>query len=43
MLSGAAFGGARIEENLAVTPDGHRILGKPRPRTVEEIEAVRRG
>jgi len=39
----ADFGGARIEENLAVTPDGHRILGKPRPRTVEEIEAVRRG
>jgi Xaa-Pro aminopeptidase len=37
------FGGARIEENLVVTPDGHRILGKPRPRTVEEIEAVRRG
>jgi Xaa-Pro aminopeptidase len=39
----ADFGGARIEENLVVTPDGHRILGKPRPRTVEEIEAVRRG
>ena len=39
----ADFGGARIEENLVVTADGHRILGKPRPRTVEEIEAVRRG
>ena len=39
----ADFGGARIEENLVVTPDGHRILGKPRPRTVEEVEAVRRG
>lgn len=39
----ADFGGARIEENLVVTDDGHRILGKPRPRTVEEIEAVRRG
>jgi len=38
----ADFGGARIEENLLVTPDGHRILGKPRPRTVEEVEAVRR-
>jgi Xaa-Pro aminopeptidase len=37
------FGGARIEENLLVTPDGHRILGRPRPRTVEEIETVRRG
>jgi Xaa-Pro aminopeptidase len=39
----ADFGGARIEENLLVTPDGHRILGKPRPRTVEEIESIRRG
>jgi Xaa-Pro aminopeptidase len=39
----ADFGGARIEENLLVTADGHRILGKPRPRTVEEIEAIRRG
>jgi len=38
----ADFGGARIEENLLVTPDGHRILGKPRPRTIEEVEAVRR-
>ena len=34
--------GARIEENLLVTHEGHRILGKPRPRTVEEVEAVRR-
>ena len=39
----ADFGGARIEENLLVTPDGHRILGKARPRTVEEIESIRRG
>ena len=39
----ADFGGARIEENLLVTTDGHRILGKPRPRTVEEIESIRRG
>jgi Xaa-Pro aminopeptidase len=39
----ADFGGARIEENLLVTPDGHRILGKPRPRTIEEVEAIRKG
>jgi Xaa-Pro aminopeptidase len=39
----ADFGGARIEENLLVTPDGHRILGKPRPRTIAEVEAIRRG
>ncbi len=35
------FGGIRIEEDLLVTPEGHRILGKPRPRTVEEVEALR--
>ena len=23
--------------------DGHRILGKPRPRTIDEVEAIRRG
>ena len=39
----AGFGGARIEENLLVTADGHRILGKPRPRTIDEVEAIRRG
>jgi Xaa-Pro aminopeptidase len=37
------FGGIRIEENLVVTPDGHRILGKSRPRTVAEVEAIRQG
>jgi Xaa-Pro aminopeptidase len=37
----ADFGGARIEEDLLVTPDGHRILGKPRPRTIPEVEAAR--
>jgi Xaa-Pro aminopeptidase len=39
----ADFGGARIEEDLLVTADGHRILGKSRPRTIAEVEAVRRG
>ena len=37
----AGFGGIRIEEDVLVTPDGHRILGKWRPRTPEEIAAVR--
>jgi len=37
------FGGVRIEENVLVTPDGCRILGKWRPRTIEEIETVRAG
>jgi len=36
-------GGMRIEENLAVGSDGARILGKFRPRTIEEVEAVRKG
>ena len=36
------FGGIRIEENVTVTEDGHRILGKRRPRTISEVEqAVR--
>ena len=35
------LGGIRIEENVLVTQDGHRILGKWRPRTVEEVEKVR--
>jgi Xaa-Pro aminopeptidase len=39
----ADFGGVRIEEDLLVTADGHRILGKPRPRTIAEVEAIRRG
>jgi len=37
----ADFGGARIEEDLLVTADGHRILGKRRPRTVSEVENAR--
>jgi Xaa-Pro aminopeptidase len=35
------FGGIRIEENVLVTPDGCRILGKWRPRSLEEVEGVR--
>ncbi len=35
------FGGVRIEENIEVTPEGNRILGKWRPRTIAEVEAVR--
>ena len=35
------FGGARIEENLLITETGTRILGKWRPRTLEEVEQVR--
>lgn len=32
------FGGIRIEDNILVTDKGHRVLGKPIPKTVEDIE-----
>ena len=32
------FGGIRIEDDVLVTENGFRILGKPIPKTVEEIE-----
>ncbi|HWQ09927.1 MAG TPA: M24B family metallopeptidase, partial [Holophaga sp.] len=35
------FSGIRIEENVLITETGHRILGKKRPRTIEEVEAAK--
>ena len=35
------FGGIRIEEDFLVIEDGGRLLGKPAPKTIPEIEAVR--
>ena len=35
------FGGIRIEDNVLITDDHHRVLGTPIPKTVEEIEALR--
>jgi len=35
------FGGIRNEENFVMTPNGTRILGKPKPKTIDEIEAIR--
>lgn len=32
------FGGIRIEDDILVTADGYRVLGKPIPKTVSEIE-----
>jgi Xaa-Pro aminopeptidase len=32
------FGGIRIEDDLLVTKDGCRLLGKYIPKTVSEIE-----
>jgi Xaa-Pro aminopeptidase len=34
------FDGIRIEDDILVTADGHRVLGKPIPKTVAEVEAT---
>jgi Xaa-Pro aminopeptidase len=34
------FGGIRIEDDILVTADGYRVLGKPIPKTVAEIEMI---
>jgi Xaa-Pro aminopeptidase len=35
------FGGIRNEENILITADGARILGRAFPKTIEEIEKLR--
>lgn len=34
------FGGIRIEDDILVTADGCRVLGKPVPKTISEIEGL---
>lgn len=33
------FGGIRIEDDIIVTDTGYRVLGKPIPKTIAEVEA----
>jgi Xaa-Pro aminopeptidase len=33
-------GGVRIEDNVLITEKGHRLLGRPIPKTVRDIEAA---
>jgi len=35
------FSGIRIEDNVLITNEGHRILGNPIPKTIEEVETLR--
>lgn len=35
------FGGIRNEEDFVMTETGVKLLGKPKPKTVEEVEALR--
>lgn len=37
------FGGVRIEDDILVTETGHKVLGKPIPKTVEEVEETMTG
>ncbi|MDZ7400806.1 MAG: aminopeptidase P family protein [candidate division KSB1 bacterium] len=32
------FGGIRIEDDVLVTSKGHRVLGRPIPKTIDELE-----
>ena len=34
------FGGIRIEDDILVTNEGYRILGKPIPKTIQEVEEL---
>jgi len=36
------FGGIRNEEDFVMTETGAKLLGKPKPKTIEEVEAIRK-
>ncbi|HQJ46775.1 MAG TPA: M24 family metallopeptidase, partial [Ignavibacteriaceae bacterium] len=33
------FGGIRIEDNILVTQTGYKVLGRPIPKEVDDVEA----
>ncbi|MCK9324620.1 MAG: M24 family metallopeptidase, partial [Bacteroidales bacterium] len=35
------FGGIRNEEDILITADGYRVLGKRKPKTIDEVESLR--
>ena len=34
------FGGIRIEDDVQITKEGSKVLGKPIPKTIVEIEEL---
>ncbi|MEN8116246.1 MAG: aminopeptidase P family protein [Bacteroidota bacterium] len=36
------FGGIRNEEDFVMTKNGAKLLGKPKPKTIEEVETLRK-
>ena len=35
-----SIGGIRIEDNILITEKGHKVLGKPIPKTIKEVESI---